>query len=282
MTSRSFCCSSLSRQAARCLQEGTRWSLVDPGPAARGMDALAAQQASARGPGPQGRRRNRGRKPLRKGHIPRCRWPAPIREIANDQPSIPPTDIGSLRSSPHLPFCAAVQPIVSAMHAKLPPDVHMVFPCRPRSAAVGQLRQGLHRAEAIIIDKTHDAMFRAIHLDKTLKGERGMDTRKTSPFYAAHGADPKQFTSSMAARWQPRSTAVSSTSRCGSPINMTARARPFVSTVVTGEGQVDGRHVPHLQPAGGRTRSAGRWPPGFLPAWRRPPKRPPPPRGARQ
>jgi thiol:disulfide interchange protein DsbA len=41
-------------------------------------------------------------------------------------------------------------------------------------------------------------MFRAIHIDKTLKGERGMDTPdEIAAFYAAYGADPKQFTSSM-------------------------------------------------------------------------------------
>ena len=49
------------------------------------------------------------------------------------------------------------------------------------------------------MDRTHDAMFRAIHIDKTLKGERGMDTpEQIAAFYSAYGADPKQFTSSMA------------------------------------------------------------------------------------
>ena len=49
-----------------------------------------------------------------------------------------------------------------------------------------------------LVDKTHDAMFRAIHIDKTLKGERGIDTpEQIAAFYANYGADPKQFTSSM-------------------------------------------------------------------------------------
>ena len=56
-----------------------------------------------------------------------------------------------------------------------------------------------YTAEAMgLVEKTHDAMFRAIHIDKTLKGERGMDTPdEIAAFYAAYGADPKQFVSSM-------------------------------------------------------------------------------------
>ena len=41
-------------------------------------------------------------------------------------------------------------------------------------------------------------MFRAIHVDQTLKGERGMDTpEEIAAFYKNYGADPGQFLSSM-------------------------------------------------------------------------------------
>ena len=97
------------------------------------------------------------------------------------------------------PFCAAVQPTVSAMHAKLPPDVHMVYVPAAFGGPWDNYAKAYYTAEAMgLVDKTHDAMFRAIHLDKTLKGERGMDTPEDiAAFYAAYGADPKQFTSSM-------------------------------------------------------------------------------------
>lgn len=97
------------------------------------------------------------------------------------------------------PFCAAVQPTISAMKAKLPPDVHLVYV----PAAFGQMwdnyAKAYYTAEAMgLVNQTHDAMFRAIHIDKSLKGERGMDTpEEIAAFYAAYGADPKQFTSSM-------------------------------------------------------------------------------------
>jgi thiol:disulfide interchange protein DsbA len=97
------------------------------------------------------------------------------------------------------PFCAAVQPTISAMKSKLPPDVHMVYVPAAFGAMWDNYAKAYYTAEAMgLVDKTHDAMFRAIHIDKTLKGERGMDTPdEIAAFYAAYGADPKQFTSSM-------------------------------------------------------------------------------------
>ncbi len=97
------------------------------------------------------------------------------------------------------PFCAAVQPTVRAMKDKLPPDVHMVYVPAAFGAMWDNYAKAYYTAEAMgLVDKTHDAMFRAIHIDKTLKGERGMDTpEEIAAFYAAYGADPKQFTSSM-------------------------------------------------------------------------------------
>ena len=97
------------------------------------------------------------------------------------------------------PFCASVQPTVSAMKAKFPPDIHMVYVPAAFGGPWDNYAKGYYTAEAMgLVDKTHDAMFRAIHIDKTLKGERGMDTpEQIAAFYGNYGADPKQFTSSM-------------------------------------------------------------------------------------
>ena len=49
-----------------------------------------------------------------------------------------------------------------------------------------------------MLEKTHEAMFRAIHVDQSLKGERGMDTpEEIAAFYKNYGADSGQFLSSM-------------------------------------------------------------------------------------
>ncbi len=97
------------------------------------------------------------------------------------------------------PFCAAVQPTVSAMKAKFPADVHMVYIPAAFGGTWDNYAKAYYTAEAMgLVDKTHDDMFRAIHIDKTLKGERGVDTPEDiAAFYAAYGADPKQFVSSM-------------------------------------------------------------------------------------
>lgn len=97
------------------------------------------------------------------------------------------------------PFCAAVQPTVHAMKQKLPPDVHMVYIPAAFGSMWDNYAKAYYTAEAMgLVDKTHEAMFRAIHIDKTLKGERGNDSiDDIAAFYAAYGADPKQFASSM-------------------------------------------------------------------------------------
>ncbi|MDI1252724.1 thiol:disulfide interchange protein DsbA/DsbL [Thermomonas sp.] len=98
------------------------------------------------------------------------------------------------------PYCAAVQPTVGAMKAKFPSDVHMVYIPAAFGSVWDNYAKAYYTADAMgLVDKTHEAMFRAIHIDKTLKGELGNDTPEDiAAFYAGYGADPKQFVSSMA------------------------------------------------------------------------------------
>src|SRR3546814_11419072 len=49
-----------------------------------------------------------------------------------------------------------------------------------------------------LVDRTHDAMYQAIHIERTLKGERGRDSvEDIAGFYGKFGVDPKQFASTM-------------------------------------------------------------------------------------
>ena len=97
------------------------------------------------------------------------------------------------------PYCAAVQPTVRAMKAKLPPDVNVVYVPAAFGSTWDTYAKAFYTAEAMgLVAKSHDAMYRAIHIDKTLKGERGEDSpEQIAAFYANYGADPKQFVSSM-------------------------------------------------------------------------------------
>src|SRR3546814_2118166 len=49
-----------------------------------------------------------------------------------------------------------------------------------------------------LVDRTHEAMYQAIHIERTLKGERGRDSvEDIAAFYGKFGVDPKQFASTM-------------------------------------------------------------------------------------
>ena len=165
--------------------------------------AASAQQASAEDP----QAKAAAEAAIKAAEEAAAKSPPPVAgvdyvEIANGQPF--DTDAARVEVAEVFgyvcPFCAAVQPSVSAMKAKLPPDVHMVYIPAAFGAMWDNYAKAYYTAEAMgLAEKTHDAMFRAIHIDKTLKGERGMDTpEQIAAFYSAYGADPKQFTSSMA------------------------------------------------------------------------------------
>lgn len=97
------------------------------------------------------------------------------------------------------PFCAAIEPTVAAMRANLPPDVHFVSIPAAFGGPWENYAKAFYAADALgIVPQTHEEMFRAIHIDRSLKGERGMDSPEDiAAFYANYGADPKQFVSSM-------------------------------------------------------------------------------------
>ena len=170
--------------------------------AASAPPAAAAQQASAEDP----QARAAAEAAIKAAEAAAASAPPPVAgtdyvEIPNGQPI--ETDAARIEVAEIFgyvcPFCAAVQPTASAMKAKLPPDVHMVYIPAAFGAMWDNYAKAYYTAEAMgLVEKTHDAMFRAIHIDKTLKGERGMDTpEQIAAFYAAYGADPKQFVSSM-------------------------------------------------------------------------------------
>lgn len=185
---------------AACKQDAP--APVDPAQPAADTTAPAAQQASAVDAASQAA----GEAAIRAAEEAAAKAPPPVAgtdyvEIPNGQPY--DTSDGRIEIAEFFgyvcPYCAAVQPTVSAMKAKLPPDVRVTYVPAAFGGPWDNFAKGYFAAEAMgLLDKTHDPMFRAIHIDKTLKGERGMDSPEDiAAFYAAYGADPKQFVSSM-------------------------------------------------------------------------------------
>ncbi len=135
-----------------------------------------------------------------------ARLPPPVEgtdyvTISNGQPfDTPPGKVEVVEYFGYVcPFCAALQPQVAAMKANQPPDVHFIYVPAPFGGPWDNYARAFYAADAMgIVPKTHDAMFRAIHIDRTLKGERGVDTPDDiAAFYANYGVDPKLFLSSM-------------------------------------------------------------------------------------
>jgi thiol:disulfide interchange protein DsbA len=97
------------------------------------------------------------------------------------------------------PSCANFQPLVSAWKAKLPADVRFTYVPALFGGTWDDYARAFYAAESMgLVDKTHDALFKAIHIDQTLKGERGRDSvDDIAAFYGKYGVDPKQFASTM-------------------------------------------------------------------------------------
>lgn len=95
--------------------------------------------------------------------------------------------------------CAAFQPLVNAWKPTLGPDVKFSYvPASFRDTWAPYVR-AYYTAEAMgVADKAHDAVFNAIHVERTLQGERAVDTAQAiGAVYAKHGVDGAAFASTM-------------------------------------------------------------------------------------
>lgn len=97
------------------------------------------------------------------------------------------------------PACARFQGLIGPWKAGLPADVNFVYVPAMFGATWDDYGRAFYAAEALgIQDKTHDAVYSAIHLEQSLKGERGRDSvQDIANFYARHGVDAKKFADTM-------------------------------------------------------------------------------------
>jgi len=97
------------------------------------------------------------------------------------------------------PACAAFQPLVGPWKAGLPGDVNFVYVPAMFGGTWDDYGRAFYAAQTLgVQEKTHEALYAAIHAEQTLKGERGRDSvDDIAGFYAKHGVDAKQFTATM-------------------------------------------------------------------------------------
>ncbi|HYG07909.1 MAG TPA: thiol:disulfide interchange protein DsbA/DsbL [Stenotrophomonas sp.] len=98
------------------------------------------------------------------------------------------------------PACFRFQPLVSSWKAGLPSDVQFVYVPAMFGGTWDDYARAFYAAETLgVQEKTHDALYNAIHVEQSLKGERGRDSvEDIAAFYGKHGVDPKVFANTMA------------------------------------------------------------------------------------
>lgn len=97
------------------------------------------------------------------------------------------------------PACNAFQPLISSWKAGLPSDVSFVYVPAMFGGTWDDYAKAFYAAQNLgVEDKTHDALYAAIHVTQDLKGERGRDSvEDIAKFYAKHGVEANAFQKEM-------------------------------------------------------------------------------------
>ena len=97
------------------------------------------------------------------------------------------------------PHCAHFEPMLEAWAAKQPPDVNLVRVAAPFGGWWQPFAKGYYAAESLgLVEKTHAAMFTAIHEEKALPTPPTIATDKqVAGFYKQHGVEPVAFEQRM-------------------------------------------------------------------------------------
>ncbi|MDF2818036.1 MAG: thiol:disulfide interchange protein [Stenotrophomonas rhizophila] len=140
------------------------------------------------------------------------------------------------------PACAAFQPLIGPWKAGLPSDVNFVYVPAMFGGTWDDYAKAFYAAQALNLeDKTHEALYKAIHVDQALKGERGRDSvQDIAAFYAKHGADAKQFEAAMS------SFAVSAKTSAAKQFAQRSQITGTPSVIVNGKYLVKGKSFPDM------------------------------------
>jgi len=92
--------------------------------------------------------------------------------------------------------CATFQPLVSAWKKKLPADVNFIYLPSVGQGSWERLARGFYAAESMKIQaRSHEALFKAIHVEHRLSHSTSMD--EIADFYATYGVNKDAFLTAM-------------------------------------------------------------------------------------
>jgi thiol:disulfide interchange protein DsbA len=96
------------------------------------------------------------------------------------------------------PHCADFEPLVNAWKAKQPADVQFTPVAAPFGGFWMPYAKAFYTAQSMgVLERSHDAMFNAIHVERSMPVQPPATNEQIGAFYAKYGVDPKQFADTM-------------------------------------------------------------------------------------
>ena len=117
-------------------------------------------------------------------------------EIANGQPFQPAT--GKIEVAEVFgytcPHCAQFDPLLNAWKKRQPADVQVTLVPAAFGGYWTPYARAFYTAEALgVLERSHEAMFAAIHLQRSLPVSAKVGAEELAPFYAQYGVDAKRL-----------------------------------------------------------------------------------------
>ena len=92
------------------------------------------------------------------------------------------------------PACARFEPLVAAWAARLPADVEFTPVAAPFGGFWMPYAKAFYTAQALgVLPQTHEAMFHAVHVERSLPVQPEPTKEQLAAFYAKHGVDANEF-----------------------------------------------------------------------------------------
>lgn len=94
--------------------------------------------------------------------------------------------------------CASFEPLVSAWKKRQPDDVRVTMLPAAFGGIWNEFAKAYYAADAMgLVEATHQPLFRAIHVERSLGSGQRLTNEDIAAFYAQHGADARKFAQTM-------------------------------------------------------------------------------------